>query len=148
MPRITLAFDGERLMIIGKLYSPNLTKGATIKFLIDTGSSVTILSLREAEMAGLKVEELPRSAKKSGGYGGAIELRLLNNVILVFASDDFKAKSVELPSVAVQYSPLATKRAERMVYSIPTVLGTDVLSAGNFSLWADWDLMQAHLDYL
>jgi hypothetical protein len=130
------------------LYSPGLAKPATVKFLIDTGSSATILSLRDAEMAGLSVDALPRSPTKTGGYGGAVELRLLEHVYLILATEDSKAKSVELSSVSVQYSPIEAKRRNRMVYSVPTVLGADTLEAGKFTLWADWSARQAHLDYL
>jgi hypothetical protein len=119
-----------------------------VNFLVDTGASGTILSLRDAEMAGPRVDALPRSPTKAGGFGGTIELRVLNHVVLVLAADDSRAKSVELPSVNVQYSPLEAKRRDRMVYSVPTVLGVDVLDAGKFTLWADWSAKQAHLDYL
>lgn len=148
MSRITLSFDLGRLWLTGQICSPGLSKAATVKFLVDTGASTTILSLRDAEMMGLDVASLPRSPKKAGGYGGAIELRLLNHVMAIFASDDSKVKSVELPFVGIQFSPLKEKKEQRMIYGIPSVLGTDVLMAGYLSLWGDWKLGQAHLDYI
>ncbi|MCI4368319.1 MAG: retropepsin-like domain-containing protein [Thermoplasmata archaeon] len=148
MPRITLTVNKSHLELVGQVYSPKLTGGATVKFMIDTGSSVTILSLRDAEMMGIDGETLPRSPQKSVGYGGPMELRILENVMLVFAADDVKAKAIELRTVAVQYSPLKDKRVARMLYSVPTVLGTDALTAGEMTLWADWKLAQAHLDYI
>lgn len=131
MPRVRLAFDKNALWVTGQLYSPQLRQAATVRFMIDTGSSTTILSLRDAEMAGLEVETLPRSPVRSGGYGGPIELRLLKHLILILAAENSTAKSVELANVAVQYSSVEAKRRERMVYSIPTVLGTDVLTGGD-----------------
>jgi hypothetical protein len=147
LPRIRLAFDQRGLWVTGQIYSPNLAKPATVKFLVDTGASATILSLRDAEMAGLDVNSLPRSPQRAGGYGGKIELRLMSHAMLVFASDASSPKCVELPSLSVQFSSMESKRSERMLYSIPTVVGTDVLQAGEFSLWVDWPMRQAHLDY-
>lgn len=148
MPRVTLTFDRSQLELVGQLVSPGLAKPAQVKFLVDTGSSATILSLRDAEMMGLAVASLPHSSQKSGGYGGAIELRLLQYVMLVFVTDDLKTKCVEMPHVAVQFSPVKNLRERRMIYGVPTVLGTDALAAGGFTLWADWKLKQAHLDFM
>jgi hypothetical protein len=146
--RITLLFDEGCLWLTGQIVSPGLAKASTVKFLVDTGSSTTILSLRDAEVMGLDVGSLPRSPKKTGGYGGRIELRLLNHVMLVLASDDLKPKTVLLPSVGVQYSPLKERREERMIYSIPSVVGADAFAAGGLTLWADWTLGQGHFDYV
>ena len=147
MPRITLTFEKKQLWVTGEVISPHLVGAATLKFLLDTGASQTIPSLRDAEIAGLDVAGLPRSPQKSGGYGGRVELRLLESAMVVLASDDLKAKCIELPSVAVQYSPVKETREARMVYGIPTVLGVDTLTAGALTLWADWARDQAHLEY-
>jgi hypothetical protein len=148
LPRIPLAFERGKLELVGQLTSPNLAKPAQVTFLVDTGSTATILSLRDAEMMGLAVGSLPRSTAKSGGYGGPIELRVLNHVILVFATSELKPKCVELPAIGVQYSPLKDLRDKRMIYGVPTVIGTDALAAGRFTLWADWKLKQGHLDFI
>lgn len=147
MSRITLGFDQDKLSIIGQLSSPGLRASAPVKFMIDTGSPITVLSLRDAEVLDLDFAHLPRYPVKTGGYGGAIELRMLEHAMIVFSTDDLKAKSVEMSSVCVQYSQVKALREKRLLYGVPTVIGTNLLTAGGFTLWADWKLKQAHLDF-
>lgn len=99
-------------------------------------------------MMGVDVDNLPSSPRKSGGYGGKIALRLLTDVMLVFAAANGTAKCIQMPEISVQWAPTELLKQERGIYSIPTVLGTDVLSSAELTLWADWKTRQAHLDFL
>ena len=95
-----------------------------ISFLIDTGTPKTILSERDAHKLGVNFNRLEKTPSAMLGIGGFAETYHLNDVTLVFLSEEGRFE-VHLRELLLVREPELT---EEIKNQIPSILGRDLLS--------------------
>ena len=95
-----------------------------ISFLIDTGTPKTILSERDAHKLGVDFEHLEKTSASMLGIGGFAETFHLNEVTLIFLSEEGKYEE-HLSELLLVREPDLT---EEIKNQIPSILGRDLLS--------------------
>ena len=107
-----------------------------IKFMIDTGSSRSFLSEKDAynikmPLGGLHQEE----AIKMGG--SKYELCKTKKVTLIFRTEENQIHKVTMPSFTVSRSTKKSEEARQESYGIPSIIGTDFFIANKMFLHFD-----------
>jgi len=114
-------------VILAELVCEKLGIKSLIEFLVDTGSSKTIIMGNDFIRLGLRYSQLQKSEKKSVGIGGAVETYFLPDVKLVFATEDGSTHT-EIPKrVFILKHELKSEENEEMIKKIPSLLGRDIL---------------------
>ena len=147
MTRLPLKISGSRVTVRATLISPGIPRSRPIEMIVDTGSSSVVLSQKDAEVLGIAVAGLPRSESARLGFGGRMDAGVLNNVLLGLKDSEDRSYTVPLQTIVVNRATSLKKQNERQVYSIPSILGTDVLVAGDLALFAHINKGVAHFDH-
>ena len=114
-----------------------------IRFIIDTGSSHTIISIPDAIRVGIDHNKLEPSMIPVHGIGGSADVLALKKCRLYFTDHDTgRPYPEDLESVLV-ISPFVDDVEKRQtVWSIPSLLGIDVLKKYHISFTS----MSVYLD--
>ena len=109
-----------------------------INFLVDTGSTYSAITEKEATLLRIEVAVLPESKKGAIGFGGTFRNKIINHpVILTFKSptDEYKITyGSGFPVICVPSSATGEEREKWLRYS-PCVLGMEIL--GKFQVYVD-----------
>lgn len=97
-----------------------------VRFIVDTGSSKTILIERDLKRMGIEYSHLQKSDKPSIGIGGAVETYFIPSVKLIF-STDVGTYTEKLKNIYVLRHEPKNKKDEERIKRIPSLLGRDVL---------------------
>jgi hypothetical protein len=146
MARIPLIVSESYLTVKATVMAPGVSRVEPIKMIVDTGSSSVVLSQKDAELLGMRVKDLPRSEVCRIGYGGRMDTAVVTNVLVSLRDADGRAVSIPLDRVLVNRASSLKKQEERLVYAIPSVLGTEVLRAGDLALYAHMNKRTAFLE--
>lgn len=146
MARIPLTVSNGQVQARATILAPDVKRVETLTFLVDTGSSSVVLSQRDAERLGVDVPALPRSGIPRLGYGGRMDAGVLRHSLIALKDSDGMSVSVPLEEVVVNRATTPKQQDLRQVYSIPSVLGTDVLIAGDLALYAHLNKTIAYLE--
>jgi len=141
MPIIPLSVDDKgRIFLTVQLYCYSIPKPKPLIILLDTGSTTTSLSLKDAEEMGINAERLPSSQQINYGYGGRMEVKRISNVCVVMAHEDSSAFPISMEAIDVNYTYSAAKKKDKdiVVYGMPSVLGVDALIQAGLSLHVNW----------
>jgi hypothetical protein len=109
-----------------------------VLFVVDTGSTKSQLSEKEATLIGLDVSDLPDCRTNSVGFGGTFRNKLINcPVRLTFGKEKEKYTVHYDSGFRVVPIPLNLEHEERekLLQQTPSVLGMDVLE--KFKLYLD-----------
>lgn len=104
-----------------------------IRFLIDTGSSVTTISHRDAEHLGIDVSKLREWTEPSMTYGGHVRPLKLGNVDFIMVEERGRFVLDKLKSVDI-LPPSGDKELDE---SLPSVIGMDFLNECSYSLYVN-----------
>jgi hypothetical protein len=102
-----------------------------VRFLVDTGSKVSLITEMEATLAGIDCGTLPFAKDISIGFGGLFKHKTLNYLVtLTFSSNNDELKINHNSGFSVICPPenLEPKNREIMLRHTPCVLGMDILS--------------------
>src|SRR2546421_11608350 len=100
--RLTLSEKGPTA--VARLDCPGVFSG-TFDFVVDTGSSVTMLGWHDALRVGLDFDSLPNVGKPVAGFGGeATDVRAIRHPCFIYLSFDHQLEQVELDGIIV-YRP-------------------------------------------
>jgi len=136
IPLQVVEFKGKIMAVVDCLIMYNFKK-VPAEFIIDTGASVTALSLKEAYRLDIVFESLPYYSKPVAGIGGTVsDTRVIKDVSLVFSDDEGKEVIFYLEEVPI-YKPQKIKRKEidrydpeikvKILEAYPNILGINVL---------------------
>jgi len=113
-------------MVLAFLVCEKLGIRSTIKFLVDTGSSKTIILDKDAERLNLDFSGLGKVGKKSVGVGGIVDTYFIPGIKLLFLAD----RGIHTETIdrvfAIKHEFEDKKTAEKMK-KIPSLLGRDIL---------------------
>lgn len=116
----------------------------TIAFVIDTGSQKTILGARDAETLGFPTEAfVPYTGPPMFGIGGRGKPMEVGPCQLVLGGGALVGQVDLIYFVPEKETKMKTKaagvrRTRRRVFVLPSLLGTDFLSANRCMLVIDW----------
>jgi hypothetical protein len=113
-----------------------------IDFLIDTGTTYSAITEKEATIMGLSCSSLPFAKKEAVGFGGLFKNRIINRpVTLTFRSNQDEHK-ITCPSFYVICTPpnIESEEREKMIRYTPSVLGMDILR--NFKTYVEKDQVE------
>lgn len=125
---------------------PEKRAQGSLKFLVDTGTSKTMLSQTTAESMGIDVRSLPRSPRRVLTVAGHSESRVLENVVFVLKSDDGKSEEIRLSEIRVHRIMTKSASDRKSLLAIPNLLGTDLLREGRFRFVLDYEKDETYLE--
>lgn len=100
----------------------------TIEFLVDTGSSRTVLLDKDALFLGIDYSKLKRFEQDLGGIGGSVETHVIEDSVLGFGSDEGMAE-IELAVFVLKHPLEKIGRDEQIkILRIPSILGRDIIT--------------------
>lgn len=111
------------------ILSPSLEKAAQIRFIVDTGASITSLGMFDAVRNNIDVLKLKKSDNGAVGIGGHIETFDLTKCSILFLNSDNKYHKEKLDIISVFYEPNVYNREYK---PLPSLLGIDILT--NFTI--------------
>lgn len=105
----------------------NISKMAD--FLIDTGTTYSAITEKEATIMGIDCSLLPYYKYPAVGFGGLFKIRMINRqAILTFKSGVNEHKIVRSSFRVISIPPtIVGEERERMIRYTPNVLGMDIL---------------------
>jgi hypothetical protein len=109
-----------------------------IYFLIDTGSSYSAITEKEAMLAGINYFLLPDYRKDCIGFGGTFKNKIINSPVhLTFGSDDNLHKITFGGGFQIVCIPenVGAEERETLLRYTPSVIGMDILC--QFRLYLD-----------
>ncbi len=110
----------------------------TINFLIDTGSSYSAITEKEATLAGIDCYMLPDFRGDCFGFGGMFKNKIINRPVhLIFGSDTNLHKITFGSGFQVVCIPenVSPEEREQLIRVTPCVIGMDILA--KFKLYVD-----------
>lgn len=116
----------EVYIIIASFRSSLLS--APIEFILDTGSSKTIINDKDALRLNVDYAHLESSETKYYGLGGTeVESFILPNCRISFTDEIGRSCPEDLEYVIVLRHKLGTKRDKETIGNYPSLLGLDIL---------------------
>jgi hypothetical protein len=101
-----------------------------IEFLVDTGTTYSGITEKDAKIAGIDVSLLPYSKRRAIGFGGFFRNKIINReVSLTFNGDEGEHKIQCGGGLTVICIPpdLSQEEREKLTRLTPSVLGMDIL---------------------
>lgn len=108
---------------MGVLVSPRTGKKENIKFLVDTGSSGTVIYDADALLLGLEKELLKREGGVAFTPGGQVPLEYLDDVTITFFTDTGEQHQEHFEKIYV----VNREGEDEDRFRTPSVLGRDFL---------------------
>jgi len=103
-----------------------------VRFLIDTGASMTILLDKDVKDIGLDVGKLKGADNQVGGIGGSVETYIIEDAKIVFKTNEgFYDQSLFL-YIGIHDLTRADEYAKRRILVMPSLLGREILNGFNF----------------
>jgi hypothetical protein len=109
---------------------PSYKISGIVDFIIDTGSTFSALTEREATIIGIDCQGLPSSKTESIGFGGTFNTKMINQLVtLTFRSGTDKLKLNFSAGFQVICIPISLEKdqREKLLRYTPSVLGMDIL---------------------
>ena len=142
MPSIPLTFDEHgKPFVFVQFISPNIPSSKPLKLCVDTGSTFTTLSPKDAEDMGVDYARLRASPWTHYGFGGRMEARIVEQVCLTMVQDDNTSFSACMDYIHI-HMVQSPKKKDKVTYGIPSVLGVDFLKQNGLELVIDWKNMK------
>jgi len=110
-----------------RLVCARLAIDSSVRLLIDTGATETIISDNDALRLGIDNNQLQKLKKGVTGIGGEVETYSMSEVKLLFEADE-QIYQAEFDKVLVTKHNLEDERVAEMVKWIPSLLGRDFLN--------------------
>lgn len=107
--------------------SPSLRSSALIRFVVDTGASMTSIGMIDSIRNGINIFNFEKSDIIISGIGGNLEAYILPDCDLMFLTNDNNEDNVhieELDRIQMFHEPNIYKDG---YIEVPSVLGIDIL---------------------
>jgi len=131
--RIRKQFDELMTVVNATIRAPHIRRSIPIEFWVDTGSPWIAIAPRDVKKLNISIPALKKPEKfVTILFAGSKFWRyLLGNASMYMFDETGKIVKVDLPTVSVLWP---TKGKPGEFDSIPSVLGCDFLTIGNFQL--------------
>lgn len=124
--------------VLINIRSPFLKNSALIRFVVDTGASITSISMMDSIRNGINIFDFEKSDIVTSGIGGNLEVYILPECNLMFLTnnnnDNNTAHIEELDRVQMFHEP---RIYEDDYMEVPSVLGIDILEKFKISFEND-----------
>jgi hypothetical protein len=112
----------------------NLNIRKFLDLCIDTGASSTIILDRDAKYLRLNLKDLRKSEKNVGGIGGLIDTYVIENVRIIFKTEEGVLYEEKLNLlVGVHRVNELTEKEKELVTKLPSLLGRDIIRKFGFT---------------
>lgn len=133
--RIPLSIIKGRLQVAASFYAPRYHTGlALIDFVVDTGSTVSMIGYGDVEEMGLPQSSLPFREHSFIG-GTSMGLHTLRNIRLSFSDDEGGLQPFKLKEFGASIPSRKNVEARDHAKEIPSILGLDFLTLNNMALY-------------
>lgn len=113
--------------ILAKLTYPNIGLQIRLPFLVDSGSSRTMLLDGDAAKLGIDYSALHKLNRKTVGVGGFVDTYLWKDVLVEFDLEDGGVYKPPLSEIRVlRHNPTSVEEREAIL-SLPSLIGMDLL---------------------
>lgn len=99
-----------------------------IRFLIDSGASMTILLDKDVKDSGIDLSKIKRMARGVSGIGGTIETYLIEDARIVFEVEEGYYERDLFLFVGVHDLSKADEDTRKRILVMPSLLGRDILN--------------------
>lgn len=138
-PKFTgVTINGNRPIIPVLFEVPAFHVNKIVNFLVDTGSTYSAITEKEARLLGLDLTMLPEARKRAIGFGGMFRNKMINRpVFLTFRSpsEEHKIPYASGFQVICVPSNATPEERENLLRYLPCVLGMEIL--GKFRVYVD-----------
>jgi hypothetical protein len=143
--RIRRQFDEPMVFTDLVIRAPHVRRPSPTEFLADTGSPWTSIAPRDARRLGIPISALraPQKFATVSLAGSSFHRYLVEDATAYLRDEGGRMVSVQLPAVSVLWP---TKGKPEEFDYIPSVLGCDFLTPGNFQLHVDLNKNVAFLE--
>jgi hypothetical protein len=143
--RIRKQFDELMAFVNVTIRAPHIRRPASTELLVDTGSPWISIAPRDVRRLNIPISALRKPQKFVAILfaGSKFWRYLLENATVYMIDETGKIVNVQLPTVSVLWP---TKGKPEEFDSIPSVLGCDFLTIGDFQLHFDLSKMTAFLE--
>lgn len=124
---------------------PELGKSGQVVFVIDTGSSVTILSEGDAIKLDIDPGKLKRSSKPLIGFGGRAEPHDLDNIVIIFQGDK-GSQTEEMKHIMATKIRIQDEKLKNAMIAFPSLMGRDFLKMFGYKLYVDLKNEEAYIE--
>lgn len=127
--KVNAFFIEDTAFIDGHLISPIFNLDESVRFLIDTGASHTVILDKDAIRLGVDCNCLPRYYQDFSGIGGTVETFIIKDVSLILRSKDRLVSRLSVPIFVLRHPLPKLNRQERIrILRLPSILGRDVIN--------------------
>jgi len=127
--KINAFFIEDAAFIDGHLISPTLNLDESVRFLIDTGASHTVILDKDALRLGIDHKLLTRYHRDFSGIGGTVETFIIKNISLILKSEDQLVFKLSIPIFVLRHPLHKLSHQERIrILRLPSILGRDVIN--------------------
>jgi len=122
--------------------SPSLRSSALIRFVVDTGASMTSIGMIDSIRNGINIFNFEKSDIIISGIGGNLEAYILPDCDLMFLTNDNNEDNVhieELDRIQMFHEPNIYKDG---YIEVPSVLGIDILEKFKISFENDTVILE------
>lgn len=127
--KVNAFFIEDTAFIDGHLISPVLNLDESVRFLVDTGASHTVILDKDAIRLGINYNRLHRYYQDFSGIGGTVETFVVKNVSLILKSKDRVVSKLSIPIFVLRHPLHKLNRQERIrILRLPSILGRDVIN--------------------
>ena len=126
---------------------PSVKKSKIINFLIDTGSTFSAITEKEATLMGLDCSQFPDTRGPAIGFGGWFKTKMINRlVILTFKAERGEWKYNYSNGFRIVCCPenLKGEEREKFLRYVPCVLGMEILT--KFDIFINKDKVEFTLN--
>lgn len=121
------AVKGELCYVTALFVCSHFQIKEPLKFILDTGSTHTVLAESTAKKLGIDLDKLPQKVKISG-IAGTSEGLQLSGIQLIFTTVNGKEVKESLPFVRILKNPPPRNMEEVKAFElIPNLLGLDII---------------------
>lgn len=131
--RVHKQFDELMISVIATVKAPQVRRPLPLEFLVDTGSPWMAIAPRDVKKTNIPIQVLRKPTKYvTILFAGAKFWRyLLTNASVYLVDESSRIVKIDLPTVSVLWP---TKGNPAEFDSIPSVLGCDFITIGEFNL--------------
>jgi hypothetical protein len=100
-----------------------------VDFLIDTGTTYSAITQREATIMNIDVSSLPYFKREAVGFGGLFRNKMINRLVTLTFKSSEGERQIKCGSFIVTCIPpnITVEDREKMIRFTPNVLGMDIL---------------------
>ena len=105
-------------------------KTGYVSFFVDSGATDSIIAESDCLKLEIDIENLPKSPRPIGGWGGGCDAYLIEKTILLLKDENGKTEEIEYDNILCACYVNRKKKTKWQAKPLPSVLGINFLMKG------------------